>query len=58
MKDNKKSNFDFPLYDPSFEHDSCGVGFIATLNKEASHKVIKMGIEALINQTGEDQQDY
>ncbi len=40
-----------PLYDPSTEHDSCGVGFIATLNQKANHDVIKMGLEALENLT-------
>jgi len=41
----------YPLYDKSLDHDSCGVGFIATLNKKANHKIIEMGIEALINLT-------
>ena len=40
-----------PLYYPSTEHDSCGVGFIASLTKEPSHKVIEMGLEALDNLT-------
>ena len=40
-----------PLYVSSTEHDSCGVGFIATLNKEANHKVIEMGLTALENLT-------
>jgi glutamate synthase (NADPH/NADH) large chain len=36
------------LYDPRFEHDSCGVGFIVHL-RERSHRIVKDGIEALEN---------
>ncbi|MDR3176049.1 MAG: glutamate synthase large subunit [Desulfovibrio sp.] len=39
------------LYDPQFEHDACGVGFICRLDGEARHDVIKMGIQALCNLT-------
>ncbi len=39
------------LYDPQFEHDSCGVGFIAHLKGKKSHAVIKSGIEILENLT-------
>ncbi|MEE2639774.1 MAG: glutamate synthase large subunit [Planctomycetota bacterium] len=28
------------LYDPSFEHDSCGVGFIANIKGVASHQIV------------------
>ena len=28
------------LYDPRFEHDSCGVGFVAHIKGEASHQII------------------
>ena len=37
------------LYDPRFEHDACGVGFIADLNNVRSHEIVKKGIEILIN---------
>jgi glutamate synthase (NADPH) large chain len=40
-----------PLYNPEYEHDACGVGFIANLNKEANHKVLEMALEALVNLT-------
>ncbi len=40
-----------PLYDPQMEHDNCGVGFIATLNKEPEHKIIEMAVTALVNLT-------
>jgi len=39
------------LYDPKFEHDACGMGFIVNLNGEKSHDVIRKGIEILINLT-------
>ncbi|MBI5178126.1 MAG: glutamate synthase large subunit [Nitrospinae bacterium] len=35
------------LYDPSFEHDACGVGFIANLKGEKSHDLVRKGIEIL-----------
>ena len=28
------------LYDPSFEHDSCGIGFVAHLKGRKSHKIV------------------
>jgi glutamate synthase domain-containing protein 2/glutamate synthase domain-containing protein 1/glutamate synthase domain-containing protein 3 len=37
------------LYDPALEHDSCGVGFIAKLNGEATHQIIRDSITVLIN---------
>ena len=35
------------LYDPRFEHDSCGVGFIARVCGTASYDLLEMGLEAL-----------
>ena len=37
------------LYDPSFEHDACGVALVATLNRVASHEIVTQGLEALRN---------
>ncbi|WP_438861831.1 glutamate synthase large subunit [Nocardioides malaquae] len=37
------------LYDPSYEHDACGVAFVATLTGVPSHSVVAQGLEALIN---------
>ncbi|MBS7526141.1 glutamate synthase large subunit [Fusibacter paucivorans] len=39
------------LYDPSYEKDNCGVGFIANIKGEKSHEVVKKGIEILVNMT-------
>ena len=37
------------LYDPAFEHDSCGVAFVATLTGVPSNDIITQGLEALRN---------
>jgi glutamate synthase (NADPH) large chain len=37
------------LYDPSTEHDACGVGMVANIRGEKSHKIIDQGVEVLIN---------
>ncbi len=37
------------LYDPEFEHDACGVGFVAHLKGKVSHDIVQKGIELLIN---------
>lgn len=37
------------LYDPMFEHDACGVGFIAHLKGQKSHTIIRKGLELLAN---------
>jgi len=39
------------LYDPAFEHDSCGVGFVAHLKGQKSHKIIRDGLQILENLT-------
>lgn len=35
------------LYDPQYEHDACGVGFIAHLKGQATHEMVKQGIHML-----------
>src|SRR4051812_35796939 len=37
------------LYDPRFEHDACGVAFVATLTGEASHDIVVQALTALRN---------
>src|SRR3989338_6275533 len=39
------------LYDPAFEHDSCGVGFVAHLKGKKSHDIVRSGIKILENLT-------
>ena len=46
-----KTLHDFPekqgLYDPQFERDSCGVGFVCNIKGKKSNLIIKQGIEVL-----------
>ncbi|MBN1143182.1 MAG: glutamate synthase large subunit [Bacteroidales bacterium] len=37
------------LYDPSQEHDSCGIGFVAQIRGMKSHDIIHRGLEVLEN---------
>jgi glutamate synthase domain-containing protein 2/glutamate synthase domain-containing protein 1/glutamate synthase domain-containing protein 3 len=37
------------LYDPLYEHDSCGVGFVVDLKGRRSHDIIKKAIRVLTN---------
>src|SRR6476469_2681369 len=37
------------LYDPRFEHDACGVAFVATLTGVASHEIVARALTALRN---------
>jgi glutamate synthase (NADPH/NADH) large chain len=37
------------LYDPQFEHDACGVGFVVDIKGRKSNSVVKQGIQVLKN---------
>ena len=37
------------LYDPSFEHDACGVGVVADIRGRKSHDIVQKGLEVLIH---------
>ncbi|MCX7005616.1 MAG: glutamate synthase large subunit [bacterium] len=37
------------LYDPAYEHDSCGVGFVAQLDGTATHALLDKAVHVLIN---------
>ncbi|MFQ5878716.1 MAG: glutamate synthase large subunit [Dehalococcoidia bacterium] len=37
------------LYDPRFEHDACGVGFVARPSSTPSHDIVTMAMEAVVN---------
>ena len=37
------------LYDPAFEHDSCGVAFVADLHGRAEHRIVAHALTALHN---------
>jgi glutamate synthase domain-containing protein 2/glutamate synthase domain-containing protein 1/glutamate synthase domain-containing protein 3 len=37
------------LYDPSFEHDACGIGFVADIKGRKSHEIVQKAIQVLLN---------
>jgi glutamate synthase (ferredoxin) len=37
------------LYDPRFEHDACGVGFVVDINGCKSHRILEQAIQVLKN---------
>ncbi|MBI1790900.1 MAG: glutamate synthase large subunit [Acidobacteria bacterium] len=39
------------MYDPRYEHDACGIGFVASIKGHKSHEIILKGIQLLINLT-------
>ncbi|TVR04278.1 MAG: glutamate synthase large subunit [Spirochaetaceae bacterium] len=39
------------LYDPQYEHDACGVGFVAHIKGEKSHDILEHAREILVNMT-------
>ncbi len=39
------------LYDPRFEHDSCGVGFIVNIKGNKTHSIVRDGVKILENLT-------
>jgi glutamate synthase domain-containing protein 2/glutamate synthase domain-containing protein 1/glutamate synthase domain-containing protein 3 len=45
----RPSTSDRGLYDPAFEHDSCGVGFVARLDGLPDHGIIRDAVEILVN---------
>src|SRR5436190_2815143 len=37
------------LYDPQFEHDSCGVGFVVHMKGRKSHEIVQQALTILVN---------
>src|ERR1044071_4045198 len=37
------------LYDPAYEHDACGVGFVVDIKGRKSHKILQQGLQVLTN---------
>jgi glutamate synthase (ferredoxin) len=37
------------LYDPQFEHESCGVGFVVNIKGRKSHAIIQQALQVLLN---------
>ncbi|MCL4441463.1 MAG: hypothetical protein M1609_13000, partial [Firmicutes bacterium] len=36
------------LYDPAFEHDACGVGFVCNIKGKKSNQIVRQGLEVLV----------
>ncbi|HET7854351.1 MAG TPA: glutamate synthase subunit alpha, partial [Candidatus Methylomirabilis sp.] len=39
------------LYDPRFEHDACGIGFVVNIKGVKSNAIVRQGLTALLNLT-------
>ncbi|MGH2361020.1 MAG: hypothetical protein ACRDGM_10850, partial [bacterium] len=37
------------LYDPRFEKDGCGIGFVVNVKGQKSHTIIQQGLQVLQN---------
>jgi glutamate synthase (NADPH) large chain len=37
------------LYDPRYEHDACGVGFVVDLKGRRAHAIVRQAVEVLLN---------
>ncbi len=37
------------LYDPQFEHDSCGVGFVVDIAGRKSNQIVRKSLQVLMN---------
>ena len=37
------------MYDPQFEHDACGVGFVASIKGDKTHQIVIDGLRVLAN---------
>nr|HRJ43768.1 hypothetical protein [Caldilineaceae bacterium] len=37
------------LYDPSFEKDACGVGFVVNIKGKKSHEIVSQALTVLLN---------
>src|SRR5690349_17606387 len=52
-RDNKPWRIGLPakqgLYDPQFEHEACGVGFVVNIKGRKSHDIIRQALEVLLN---------
>ena len=53
----EKTEWKYPLYDPSFEHDSCGIGAVISIRGEQSHRTVDDAlriVEKLQHRAGKD----
>jgi glutamate synthase domain-containing protein 2/glutamate synthase domain-containing protein 1/glutamate synthase domain-containing protein 3 len=47
----------YPLYDSRWEHDACGIGFLAQVSGTPSHAIVQTALEALARLTHRGAQD-
>jgi len=47
----------FPLYNAHWEHDACGMGFLAQISGEPNHYIVQAALEALTRLTHRGAQD-
>ena len=51
MQPHRPQGAEGTLYDSRFEHDSCGVGFVAGISGEATHRIVQDALTSVINLT-------
>ncbi|MEI7465398.1 MAG: glutamate synthase-related protein, partial [Burkholderiales bacterium] len=49
LQDERKLATDHGLYQPSQEHDACGVGFVAHIKGSKAHSIVEQGLKILEN---------
>jgi glutamate synthase domain-containing protein 2/glutamate synthase domain-containing protein 1/glutamate synthase domain-containing protein 3 len=47
----------YPLYESRWEHDACGIGFLANVSGESNHTIVQLALEALTRLTHRGAQD-
>ena len=47
--DQRKDAAEHGLYDPAYEHEACGVGFVASVKGQASHEIVTQALQILKN---------
>ena len=47
--DQRKDAAEHGLYDPAYEHDACGVGFVASVKGQARHEIVTQALQILKN---------
>src|SRR3712207_9241567 len=40
-----------PLYDPTYEHDACGVGLVVDIKGRASREIVDRALDGVVNLT-------
>jgi len=47
----------YPLHEDRWEHDACGMGFLAQISGKVSHTIVQSALEALARLTHRGAQD-